>query len=224
MLEALTLTSVVPSENDWIMENTSDAQKRSNYHHGDLRAKLIDATRTLVEETGPDRFSVSEACRRAGVSSAAPYKHFKDKEEMLHAVALDGMQRQRAALIEELEKFRTGSLERIIAMGRVYVRFAVQEPGVFRLMFGLSEHHGEHSALIETGNNTFALVQLEVARFRGSHTVEGPDMHKAFLLWSFVHGLSFLTIDGKLAEKKLDIDLEQVLKDVAVRVMGEPKA
>lgn len=204
------------------MEKSSTPEKRDSYHHGDLRSQLIDATRALVEEKGPDHFSVSEACRRAGVSSAAPYKHFKDKDEMLRAVALGGMRRQRVDLVEEIAKFKVGSLERIVAMGRVYVRFAVQEPGVFRLMFGLSEGHGAHSELVETGDNTFAVVQQEVARYRGSETVEASDAHKAFLLWSFVHGISFLTIDGKLAEKKLDYDLEDVLKDVALRVVGNP--
>ena len=63
------------------------------------------------------------------------------------------------------------------------------------------------------------MVQQEVAGYRGSQEVAGEDMHKAFLLWSFVHGLAFLTIDGKLAEKKLDVDLEQVLREVALRVM-----
>lgn len=201
------------------MEKTASAEKRGTYHHGDLRAQLIEATRVLVEEKGPDHFSVSEACRRAGVSSAAPYKHFKDKEEMLHAVAVEGMQRQRSDLIAELEKYPARTLDRVIAMGRIYVRFAVEEPGVFRLMFGLSENHGAHDHLIETGNNTFTVVQQEVAGYRGSEEVAGEDMHKAFLLWSFVHGLAFLTIDGKLAEKKLDVDLEQVLREVALRVM-----
>lgn len=204
------------------MKKPAPPEKRDSYHHGDLRSQLIDATRALVEEKGPDHFSVSEACRRAGVSSAAPYKHFKDKDEMLRAVALGGMQRQRAELIEEIKKYEIGSVERIIAMGRVYIRFAVTEPGVFRLMFGLSEGHGAHSELVETGNNTFAVVQQEVARYRGGETVNASDEHQAFLLWSFVHGLSFLTIDGKLAEKKLDYDLEGVLRDIAVRVVGIP--
>lgn len=202
------------------MEKTEKTEKRDSYHHGDLRAQLIEATRVLVEEKGPDHFSVSEACRRAGVSTAAPYKHFKDKGEMLRAVALAGMHRQRDQMLAELDKFAPGTLDRINAMGRVYVRFAMTEPGVFRLMFGLSEEHGDHSELIETGDNTFAVVQKEVACCRGSDSVEPRDEHQAFLLWSFVHGLSFLTIDGKLTEKRLTVDLETVLNDIALRVVG----
>ncbi|MEM6374564.1 MAG: helix-turn-helix domain-containing protein, partial [Pseudomonadota bacterium] len=66
--------------------------KRTNYHHGDLRADLVEATRRLVEEKGPDRFSVSDACRAAGVSTAAPYRHFEDRDEMLLAVCAEGME------------------------------------------------------------------------------------------------------------------------------------
>ncbi|MFK7763168.1 MAG: TetR/AcrR family transcriptional regulator [Roseobacter sp.] len=201
-------------------EKTEKTEKRDSYHHGDLRAQLIEATRVLVEEKGPDHFSVSEACRRAGVSTAAPYKHFKDKGEMLRAVALAGMHRQRDQMLAELKKFTPGTLDRINAMGRVYVRFAMTEPGVFRLMFGLSEEHGDHNELIETGDNTFAVVQKEVACCRGSDSVEPRDEHQAFLLWSFVHGLSFLTIDGKLTEKRMTVDLETVLNDIALRVVG----
>ena len=202
------------------MEKTSQADKRGNYHHGDLRTQLIEATRYLVEEKGPDHFSVSEACRRAGVSTAAPYKHFRDKQEMLRAVALAGMHRQRDQMLAALEDHPPGTLDRIVALGRVYVRFAATEPGVFRLMFGLSETHGDDDALIQTGDNTFRLVQLEVARCRGSEEVAEADIKQAFLLWSFVHGLSFLTIDGKLTEKKIPMDLEQTLKDIAQRVVG----
>lgn len=203
------------------MEKSNGPEKRDKYHHGDLRAQLIEATRELVEEKGPDQFSVSEACRRAGVSTAAPYKHFKNKEEMLRAVALAGMLRQRDQMLSELELYESGTLDRIVALGRVYVRFATSEPGVFRLMFGLSESHSDHNELIETGDNTFAVVQMEVARCRGREVVDDTDIHLAFLLWSFVHGLSFLTIDGKLAEKKVPVDLEKTLKDVAVRVVGQ---
>ena len=204
------------------MENAISPEKRESYHHGDLRAQLIEATRILVEEKGPDHFSVSEACRRAGVSTAAPYKHFRDKGQMLRAVALAGMHRQRDQMILELEKYPPGTLGRIVALGRVYVRFAVTEPGVFRLMFGLSEDHNEDQDLIETGDNTFAVVQGEVACCRGSAEVGEPERYLAFLLWSFVHGLAFLTIDGKLTDKKLPVDLEPVLEDIARRVVGEP--
>lgn len=202
------------------MEEATDIEKRSRYHHGDLRAKLIEATRQLVEEKGPDHFSVSEACRLAGVSTAAPYKHFKDRSEMLRDVALEGMRRQHAQMMEEVAPHPLGSIARIIALGRVYVRFALAEPGVFRLMFGLSEDHDKDAALVACGHEVFGSVQVEVARYFGRGEVTPPDQMRAFLLWSFVHGLSFLQIDGKVTSAKVSVDTETMLADIADRVMN----
>jgi AcrR family transcriptional regulator len=203
------------------MEKPDDAQKRDTYHHGDLRAQLIEATRRLVETKGPDHFSVSEACREAGVSTAAPYKHFRNKGEMLREVALGGMRRQHEQMKAELEPHPPGTLERIIALGRVYTRFAAAEPGVFRLMFGLSEDHDEHQELVDMGDRIFSDVQKEVARCFGREEVTESDVNKAFLLWSFVHGLSFLQIDGKLSKTDMQIDHEAVLREIAHRVMRD---
>lgn len=206
------------------MKNTATEQKRDTYHHGDLRAQLIEATRRLVETKGPDHFSVSEACREAGVSTAAPYKHFKNKGEMLREVALGGMARQHQQMMEELKPYAPGTLDRIVALGRVYTRFAATEPGVFRLMFGLSDDHDEDQNLVEMGDIIFSDVQKEVALCYGREDVTPSDEHKAFLLWSFVHGLSFLQIDGKLAKKDIQIEHEAVLLDVAKRVINNPAA
>ncbi|WP_300035226.1 TetR/AcrR family transcriptional regulator [uncultured Roseobacter sp.] len=202
------------------METDEKTSARTSYHHGDLRAQLLEATRQLVEEKGPDRFSVSEACRRAGVSTAAPYKHFKDKEEMLHHIALAGMERQRQQMLEELSLCSAGTLDRVVAMGRVYIRFARAEPGVFRLMFGLSEDHADHCDMVQLGDDTFTVVQSEVAKCHGRDTIIESDVNEAFLLWSFVHGLSFLLIDGKLKDAKVPFDLETTLREVAERVVG----
>jgi len=207
------------SDSKWIMESSTDPTPRDRYHHGDLRAQLIEATRALVEEKGPDQLSVSEASRRAGVSTAAPYKHFKDKNELLRAVAFEGMSRQHDQMIEALASLPPRSLERISALGRVYVTFAQTEPAVFRLMFGLSEGHAQDDALVEKGESTFGFVKSEVAAFRGSDTVQAIDEKRAFQLWSFVHGLSFLLIDGKLAQMNLPLDLDAMLDDVGWRVM-----
>ncbi|MEX0282018.1 MAG: TetR/AcrR family transcriptional regulator [Arenibacterium sp.] len=212
------------SEKDWIMEKIRAAKKRGAYHHGNLKAQLIEATRALVEEKGPDHFSVSEACRRAGVSTAAPYKHFKDKTEMLHAVAIEGMQRQQQQMLNALAPYPEGSRDRIIAMGRVYVDFAMAEPGVFRLMFALAGDHDEDTVLVEAGDTTFSFVQMEVAKARGRSEIGFEDRHRAFLLWSFVHGLSFLKIDGKLADDKMPVDLDTTLDDIARRIVPEASA
>ena len=221
MLELLTLTRVTKSETNWIMKKTQNPSRRGSYHHGDLRAQLIEATRQLVELKGPEHLSVSEACRAAGVSTAAPYKHFKDKDELLRAVAFEGMLRQKSQMLEALAPLPERSLARISALGRVYVTFAQKEPAVFRLMFGLSEDHAEDDALVREGEDTFDIVKSEVAACRGSDRVEDIDEWRAFQLWSFVHGLSFLLIDGKLSKMEVSFDLDTMLDDIGRRVMTD---
>ncbi|WP_227445703.1 TetR/AcrR family transcriptional regulator [Cognatishimia sp. F0-27] len=203
------------------MKNDPDTKPRASYHHGDLRAQLIEATRQLVEEKGPDHLSVSEASRRAGVSTAAPYKHFKDKDDLLRAVAFEGMARQHDQMCAALGPLPPRSLARISALGHVYIGFARAEPAVFRLMFGLSDDHAGDADLVQKGHETFELVQREVAAFRGSDVIEEIDLRRAFQLWSFVHGLSFLMIDGKLQQMDLPVDIDAMLDDIGRRVMAD---
>lgn len=196
-------------------------EKKSGYHHGDLRAQLVEATRRLVEEKGPDHFSVAEACRKAGVSTAAPYKHFRDKDEMLRAVVMEGMERHRSQMLASIESLPPRSPDRITALGKVYVDFARNEPGVFRLMFGLSEQHDKDDDLVQRGFAIFDIVINTVAQCLGRDQKTDEDTQRAFMLWSFVHGLSFLTIDGKVSKVGTPIDYGAMIAQVTRQVMPE---
>lgn len=195
--------------------------KKTGYHHGDLRAQLVEATRRLVEEKGPDHFSVAEACREAGVSTAAPYKHFKDKDEMLRAVIWEGMLRHRDQMLEAIAPIPKGSPERVVALGKVYVNYASTEPGVFRLSFALSERHDNDVELIACGQSLFSIVILAVAQCLGREDPIEEDVQRAFMLWSFVHGLSFLTIDGKVNKVNVEVDHDRMIADITQRVLPE---
>ncbi len=131
--------------------STRTAPARAAYHHGDLRAQLIVAARELVETHGPDGFSVAEAARRAGVSSAAPYKHFKDRPEILRGVVAEAMDRLRTAMEAGAAAHPVGSMQAVAAVGLAYVNFARAEPGVFRLVFGLTEGHENAPELLAKG-------------------------------------------------------------------------
>jgi AcrR family transcriptional regulator len=179
---------------------------KSAYHHGDLRAQLIAAVRELVETHGPDGFSVAEAARRAGVSSAAPYKHFKDRHEILRGVVSEAMDRLRIAMEDGAAAHPIASLEAIAAVGQAYVDFARTEPGVFRLVFGLTEGHENAPDLLAKGANCFGVVVHAVAR-RLDLRPDDPDVQRrAYMLWSFVHGHAFLTIDMKHKVASAEID------------------
>lgn len=179
---------------------------KTGYHHGDLRAQLIAAVRELVETHGPDGFSVAEAARRAGVSSAAPYKHFKDRPEILRGVVSEAMDRLRVAMEEAAAAHRTGSLEAVAAIGLAYVDFARAEPGVFRLVFSLTEGH-EHAPDLQTkGEGCFGVVVQAAAACLDLPPDDPHVQRRAYMLWSFVHGHSFLHIDMKTKVTTARID------------------
>lgn len=185
---------------------TATVTPKAAYHHGDLRAQLIAAVRELVETHGPDGFSVAEAARRAGVSSAAPYKHFKDRPEILRGVVSEAMDRLRAAMEAGAASHPHGSLQAVAAVGQAYVDFAKAEPGVFRLVFGLTEGHESAPDLLAKGACCFGVVVQAVAACLGLPPTDADVQRRAYMLWSFVHGHSFLTIDIKHKVASAEID------------------
>ncbi|MEM8870859.1 MAG: TetR/AcrR family transcriptional regulator [Pseudomonadota bacterium] len=205
------------------LEETKEKQevnRKSSYHHGDLRHQLVEATRQLVEEKGPDKFSVSEACRAAGVSTAAPYRHFTDKQDMLLAVAIDGMQRMRERMTEASGKQDHGSLERVVAIGIVYIDFAVREPGVFRLMFGLTEEHDDNPEIKAAGEKCHGVLLADVAAYLRKPMVDAEVLNLSFPLWTMVHGTSFLLIDRKVKVMELEPDIPAMLRRSTERLLG----
>jgi AcrR family transcriptional regulator len=187
-------------------------EEKKNYHHGHLKEQLLEAVRQLVEEKGPDSFSIAEACRRAGVSTAAPYKHFKDRDEILHGVVLSAMHRMGAAMQKAANAHPAGDLERIVALGKAYIDFARAEPGVFALMFGLTGSHADDPALTEEGQGKFEIVCRVVAE----HLRLPPDhpevAARAYALWCAVHGHAFLILDGKADKTKISVDEDAYLR------------
>ncbi|MCA3450737.1 MAG: TetR/AcrR family transcriptional regulator [Rhodobacter sp.] len=194
---------------------------RTAYHHGDLRAQMIAAVRDLVETHGTDGFSVAEAARRAGVSSAAPYKHFRDRAEILRGVVGEAMDRLRAAMEAGAATYPAGSVEAVAAVGLAYVSFARSEPGVFRLTFGLTEGHENDAGLRAKGEDDFGVVVRCAAACLGLPPDDPHVQACAYMLWSFVHGHSFLTIDNKRSVASTRIDDWTYLMTVSRAILGQ---
>ncbi len=195
----------------------SEVVQKTGYHHGDLREQLIAATRGLVEAKGPDGFSVSEACRAAGVSTAAPYKHFADRSEMLRAVALQGYRELTHAIAAAGQGKPPGSIETIAAMGTAYVTFAEAHPETFKMMFAFK---GSTPEMEEAGMACYGTVLAQVARWSGRDEVDDRVMSLGFPLWTFVHGLSFLRIDGKAQPPKFQGEVAEVVLDATRRLLA----
>jgi AcrR family transcriptional regulator len=197
---------------------------RETFHHGDLRSALIAAVGELIEVHGPDGFSVAQAARRAGVSSAAPYKHFRDRPEILRAVVAAGMDRLHAAMQAAAQAHPPGSVDQVAAIGLAYVDFARAGPGVFRLVFGLTEGHEADPTLQARGQACFDVVARAVAARLCQPLADDAVQRSAYVLWTCVHGHAFLTIDRKTEGKATGFDDRSYLATVARLVLAQDPA
>jgi AcrR family transcriptional regulator len=177
------------------------SRDKKSYHHGDLRQSLINATLELIEEFGPQGFTLRAAARKAGVTPGASYHHFKDKEDLVAAVAQEGFALLREQLKTAAEKPVASARERSRNVGVAYVTFAVQHPTRFRVMLG-------YGVLARDNAASTAIEALSTYRFVREILLEGlsqgsaEPVSEAEVLgwWSIVHGLAFLAIDGYLGK------------------------
>jgi AcrR family transcriptional regulator len=177
-------------------------KRKQAYHHGDLRAALVEAAAQLAAERGVAALSLREAARRAGVSQAAPYHYFADKSALLAAVAEAGFQQFDRTQAAALDEASADPIERLQALASAYVRFALDKPHYFRVMFRphLVEP-AKYAELHRVAQRTFErLVDCtRAARLSVGH--EDPDpLAAATLVWSVPHGLAMLYLEGPISE------------------------
>ncbi len=167
------------------------------YHHGDLRRALLDATKAIVEDTGPELFTLREAARRAGVNHRAAYRHFEDKSELLAAVAEEGYTGLEARVRERLAAVpENDTYARLVMLARSYVEFASENRGTYRVMAGPRLNgEGRFPGLEAAIGKNLKLVRAEIQRGMDLGNVPGKSSFDATLaLWASVHGLSTLVI------------------------------
>ncbi|GAB3055220.1 TetR/AcrR family transcriptional regulator [Sediminivirga luteola] len=180
------------------------------YHHGDLRNALLAAASELVRERGTRGFSVSEAARRVGVSSSAPYRHFPDRDAMLAAAALAGF-------VELEERFKnlpatqtfTDTAARIAAE---YVRFAREDPARFEMMFAHGIDKSKYSDLLQ---QTFRVQErFEAALAHHLQRTESIRRYSAEL-WSIAHGAATLAIGENMQHLVPDTQISELASSTA---------
>ena len=180
------------------------SDRRDTYHHGDLKAALTSAALALVAEKGPKGFTLSEAARRAGVSVAAPYRHFADKAHLLAAVSEQGFIELDGALISAGEGV-SDAADGVISIGRAYVRWAVAHPDHYQVMFGAETNKDEHPGVLVAGAKAFGNLLDAIVRCQDAGLVRGDDPHQiAGPMWSMVHGIASLAIGGDLRHAGID--------------------
>ena len=164
---------------------------KATYHHGDLRAACVRAAMELLEEGGETALSLRAVARRAGVSPAAPYRHYEDREALVSAVAAVGYRE----LAERLAAAHPSpsTPEQLARVAIAYVQFALERPALFRIMFGEPCDRDNDERVAAT--TAVSLYVREIVR-RSFPQADADALATA--IWALVHGLAFLHLDGKL--------------------------
>lgn len=166
------------------------AKPPDRYHHGDLRAALLDAGRAMLAEVGPSELSLRELARRLGVSHNAPYKHFPTREALLAALAAEGF----AMLAERTRTAATAPGAGLEAMGLAYIGFALDQPAVYRVMFSDAVDKTAFPELLNASRSSFDVLRNAVAKVYGPEHADAA----ATSAWALVHGLALLLLDKQL--------------------------
>jgi AcrR family transcriptional regulator len=191
--------------------------KRMTYHHGDLRRRLIQTAETLIAEQGAETLSMRNLSREIGVSHTAAYRHFRDKQELLRALAQNGF----ASLAERLERlsaqWRDNPLAHILAQGKAYIDFALENPSRYRIMFGpILIHNRIEPEFNQAVRMAFAPLLSAIAQGQQRKEIrDGNILELASLCWSLVHGLSQSIIDGQLLPVLMDASGGLTKKEIA---------
>jgi AcrR family transcriptional regulator len=164
---------------------------KATYHHGDLREACVRAAMELLEERGETALSLRAVARRAGVSPAAPYRHYADREALVSAVAAVGY-RQLAECLAAAHP-SPSTPEQLASVATAYVQFALARPALFRIMFGEPCDRDNDERVAAT-----AAVSLYVRAIVERSFPQADTDALGTAVWALVHGLAYLHLDGKL--------------------------
>ena len=174
-------------------------EPRRSYHHGNLRQALVAATLGLIEEKGPLGFTLAEAARTAGVSAAAPYRHFRGRDELVEEVARQGFVIFGDLLERAYNEGRPSALSAFMATGRAYLDFARQHPGYYMAMFESGVAIAANPELAHAADRAMSVLMRAAEKLTG-HLPAGrrpPASMVANHVWALSHGVVELFARGR---------------------------
>lgn len=172
--------------------------ERRGYHHGRLKDALVDAARRLVSERGLAGFTLAEAAKLVGVTGAAPYRHFSDRNALVEELARRGFEQFGTKLRGAWDGGQPNARTALQRMGDAYLAFASEEPGLYAAMFGNVQ------TLSAPEPGAAATQALDMLKTAAAATLDGTDFKAsgarelAFEIWSLSHGIAMLTLAGHL--------------------------
>lgn len=194
--------------------SSGERRGRRSYHHGNLREALIEAALELIASKGPAGFTFAEAARSAGVSPAAPYRHYRDRDALIADVARRGFERFAADLERAWDDGRPGALAAFQRVGRAYLAFARAEPAFYTAMFESGLPPDMSPELGRAGDAAFAVLQRAAEAVCATLPREGrpPAKMVSLHVWALSHGIASLFARGDAARRKLPMPPEELLE------------
>lgn len=187
---------------------------RRGYHHGNLRKALVDAALSLIGEKGPAGFTFAEAARAAGVSAAAPYRHFRDRDALIADVARQGFEAFTSALSAAWDHGRPDARSAFTRLGRAYLEFARQEPAYYSAMFEAGVAVGKHAEVRIAADQAFEVLHRACGAVVETLPAgrRPPVMMMALHVWSLSHGIASLFARGDEARRPIPMAPEDLLE------------
>lgn len=191
-----------------------DPAQRRGYHHGNLRETLIKAALDLIGEKGAAGFTFADAARWAGVSPAAPYRHFRDRDALMADVARQGFERFEAFLATAWNDGRPDLSTAFGNIGKAYLAFARTEPAYYSAMFESGVPLDSNPELRQAGDRAFAILRTASEALAATMPTASrpPAMMMALHIWSLAHGIASLFARGDAARRKLPMTPEALLE------------
>lgn len=198
----------------WSKDEPGERDAPRGYHHGNLREALIRAALELIARKGTAGFTFAEAARFAGVSPAAPYRHFRDRDELMASVALRGFEQFEAALTRAWDGGRPDAFTALDRLGKAYLQFARGEPAFYSAMFEAGVAVGADPALREAGERAFAALRRAAESVSAAMPAAGrpPALMVALHIWAMAHGVASLFGRGDGGQRALPMSPEELLE------------
>lgn len=197
-------------------------KSEEKYHHGNLRQALIDTGKLLLIEKGINGLSLRETAKAAGVSHTAPYRHFKDKDELLAAIAESGFDSLAEALLDVAKSYRSDPKQQLAEAGVAYVKLAITHIEMHQLMFGsVLSIDAISEELLEKKQHAFNALYKIIENGQKKNIYKKTDtLEMAVAAWSIVHGYAMLVSTGQLKETATSLmQIEKLARSVATHLI-----
>jgi len=194
------------------------------YHHGNLKEALLQAALDLIAQKGASGFTFADAARMAGVSPAAPYRHFRDRDELLSSIAQRGFEQFEAALTQAWDDGRPDTVTAFERVGRAYLAFARNEPAFYSAMFESGLPLDANPTLLNASERAFGIIRAAAERLAAlvpPGLPRPPALMMALHIWAMAHGIASLFSRGDAARRKLPMSPDELLEaEVLIYLRG----